>query len=85
LPKRSCSASAETIQTIIKESGFKWRHARVVLTSNDPDYRVKVEAVTKIHILPSILNGLVKRYGAKNVYQVCSQKVKIVKIRCTNI
>jgi dipeptidyl aminopeptidase/acylaminoacyl peptidase len=43
-----CPAGAETIRTIIKESGFKWRHARVVLTSHDPDYRSKVEAITKI-------------------------------------
>jgi len=41
-------AGAETIRTIIKESGFKWRHARVVLTSQDPDYRAKLEAITKI-------------------------------------
>lgn len=41
-------AGAESIRTIIKESGFKWRHARVVLTSNDPDYKAKVEAITKI-------------------------------------
>lgn len=48
LSKGSYPASAETIRAIIKESGFKWRHARVVLTSNDPDYRAKVEAITKI-------------------------------------
>jgi transposase len=41
-------AGAESIRTIIKESGFKWRHARIVLTSNDPDYKAKVEAITKI-------------------------------------
>ena len=43
-----CPAGAETIRTIIKESGFKWRHAKIVLTSHDPDYRAKVEAITKI-------------------------------------
>lgn len=41
-------AGAEAIRTIIRESGFKWRHARIVLTSHDPDYRTKVEAITKI-------------------------------------
>jgi hypothetical protein len=40
--------SCDTIHTIIKEAGWKWRHARVVLTSNDPDYRVKVDAIKKI-------------------------------------
>jgi transposase len=43
-----CPAGADTIRTIIKESGFKWRHARLVLTSHDPDYRAKVEAIRKI-------------------------------------
>ncbi|WP_263352736.1 transposase [Acidicapsa acidisoli] len=38
----------EVIHTIIKEAGWKWRHARVVLTSNDPEYRVKVDAIKKI-------------------------------------
>jgi transposase len=41
-------AGAATIRTVIKEAGFKWRHARVVLTSNDPDYKAKVEAISKI-------------------------------------
>jgi hypothetical protein len=40
--------SCGTIHTIIKEAGWKWRHARVVLTSNDPDYRAKVDAIKKI-------------------------------------
>ena len=43
-----CPAGVETIRTIIKESGFKWRHAKIVLTSHDPDYRANVEAITKI-------------------------------------
>ncbi len=41
-------AGAETIRTIIKESGFKWRHAKIVLTSHDPEYHAKVAAITKI-------------------------------------
>ncbi len=40
--------SCDVIHTIIKEAGWKWRHARVVLTSNDPEYRVKVDAIKKI-------------------------------------
>jgi hypothetical protein len=46
--KASITAGGESIRTVIKESGFKWRHARIVLTSNDPDYKAKVEAITKI-------------------------------------
>ena len=38
----------ESIHTIIKEAGWKWRHARIVLTSNDPDYRAKVDVIKKI-------------------------------------
>jgi hypothetical protein len=42
----------DVIRTIIKEAGFRWRKARVVLTSRDPDYREKVDAIR------SILSGL---------------------------
>ena len=31
-----------------KKPAGKWRHARVVLTSNDPEYRAKVEAIKEI-------------------------------------
>jgi len=36
------------IYKIIEEAGYKWRRARVVLTSKDPKYRTKVEGVQKI-------------------------------------
>lgn len=39
---------AATIRTLIKESGFRWKHARVVLTSNDPEYKEKVLAIQKL-------------------------------------
>ncbi|MFI5088977.1 MAG: IS630 family transposase [Terriglobales bacterium] len=39
---------SEVIRRIIKEAGYKWRRARIVLTSKDPDYRTKVEAIKKI-------------------------------------
>ena len=35
------------ISTIIKNAGFKWRKARVALTSNDPNYRTKVDRIVK--------------------------------------
>ena len=38
----------DVIGTIIKGAGYKWRKARVVLTSNDPDYKVKVDAIQEI-------------------------------------
>jgi transposase len=42
------SISPGTISTIIREAGWKWRHARIVLTSNDPEYRSKVDKIKRI-------------------------------------
>jgi transposase len=39
---------ADIIRKIIKEAGYKWRRARFVLTSADPEYRTKVEDIKKI-------------------------------------
>jgi hypothetical protein len=39
---------ADIIRKIIKEAGYKWRRARVVLTSADPEYRTKVEGIKRI-------------------------------------
>jgi hypothetical protein len=38
----------DVIRTIVKEAGYKWRSARVVLTSRDPEYRTKVDGIKKI-------------------------------------
>jgi hypothetical protein len=38
----------QLIQTIIKNAGYRWRKARVVLTSRDPEYRAKVDAIKGI-------------------------------------
>lgn len=38
----------DVIRTIFKEAGYKWRSARVVLTSTDPEYRTKVEGIKEI-------------------------------------
>lgn len=38
----------DVIRVIIHQAGYKWRKARVVLTSQDPEYRVKIEAINKI-------------------------------------
>jgi|SRR5713226_2475604 len=40
--------SRQKIRAILKNAGFKWRKARRVLTSKDPDYHAKVEAIKKI-------------------------------------
>jgi hypothetical protein len=36
------------IKTIIKKSGFQYKKAKTVLTSNDPEYKQKVQTITKI-------------------------------------
>jgi transposase len=40
--------SKDVIPAIIKDAGYKWRAARIVLTSKDPQYKPKIEAVKKI-------------------------------------
>jgi hypothetical protein len=40
--------SQSRIRRIIKAAGYKWRRARVVLTSNDPKYETKLNAVKRI-------------------------------------
>jgi transposase len=37
-----------TLRRIIRATGFRWRKARKVLTSNDPHYREKVDRITSI-------------------------------------
>ena len=40
--------SERRIRRIIKVGGYKWRRARIVLTSNDPDYETKLKSVKAI-------------------------------------
>jgi len=40
--------SRDLIRKIIHEAGYKWRIARVVLTSRDPDYQAKVDVIVGI-------------------------------------
>jgi transposase len=37
--------SKKTVERAVKQSGYTWRHARKVLTSPDPEYRVKIAKV----------------------------------------
>jgi hypothetical protein len=37
-----------TIRRVIRNNKYQWRKAKVVLTSNDPDYRAKVENIKRI-------------------------------------
>lgn len=38
-------ATLNNIRTTIRSAGVRWRQARVALTSRDPDYRVKLDAI----------------------------------------
>jgi transposase len=45
LSQKGVVIGKDCLRQITKESGFKWRNARIVLTSNDPDYREKLDFV----------------------------------------
>jgi hypothetical protein len=47
----------QAIRTIIKDAGYRWRKARKVLTSRDPQYRTKLENIQ------CILGALAKNEG----------------------
>ena len=40
--------SRKRVRALIKTAGFKWRKAKVVLTSNDPEYHTKVGVIKQI-------------------------------------
>jgi transposase len=48
LRRKGNPASKDVIRELIRNSGFRWKSAKVVLTSNDPDYRAKLENITSI-------------------------------------
>jgi transposase len=48
LKERGTPACEEVIRIIIKQAGFRWRKARVVLTSNDPDFEEKLRRIENI-------------------------------------
>jgi len=52
LAKTGHPACPNVIRTITKNAGYRWRKARIVLTSKDPDYSEKLKKVQ------SILSGL---------------------------
>jgi transposase len=45
LKEKGFPVCISVIRKIIKKAGFRWKMARVVLTSNDPDYREKLDYV----------------------------------------
>jgi transposase len=48
LAERGFRVGREIIREAIRKSGFRWRSAKVVLTSNDPEYREKLDRVREV-------------------------------------
>jgi hypothetical protein len=48
LKRIGAPASIWTIRRTIRANKYQWRKAKIVLTSNDPEYRLKVEKITRI-------------------------------------
>lgn len=48
LAKKGIDVGREVIQQIIKSAGYRWRSAKVVLTSTDPAYREKLAHVQSV-------------------------------------
>ncbi len=46
--KNGYPACPEVIRNITKSAGYRWRKARVVLTSQDPEYRCKLQKIQSI-------------------------------------
>jgi len=48
LSQQGVHVSKTLISKIVKRAGYKWRHAKTVLTSNDPQYREKLDRIKSI-------------------------------------
>jgi len=55
LAKSGHSACPDVLRRILKDAGYRWRKAKVVLTSRDPDYSAKLAGIQ------DILSGLTKK------------------------
>lgn len=47
LDKSGLALGRHAIRTVIKAAGYRWLKARKVLTSNDPDYRTKLDNIQR--------------------------------------
>lgn len=48
LAQRGLPASVSVVREALQHSGFRWRSAKVVLTSTDPDYREKLARIHEV-------------------------------------
>ncbi len=45
LAAKGALASGANVRAVIRQAGYSWKNARVALTSTDPDYRTKLDAI----------------------------------------
>jgi transposase len=69
--------SENRIRRIIKAGGYRWRRARVVLTSNDPDYETKLKAIKEIlaNLTPDQAFFSIDEYGPFAIKQKPGRKL----------
>jgi hypothetical protein len=48
LDEKGHKVSLHVIRRIVRDAGYEWKHARKVLTSNDPKYQEKLERIQSI-------------------------------------
>ena len=48
LDAKGTVATLNSIRTVIRSAGVQWKQARVALTSKDPEYRVKLDAIKDV-------------------------------------
>ena len=65
LKKQGSPLCKNVIRTIIKQAGYRWRSARIVLTSTDPNYQTKLEGIKKIlsELAPDEVFFSIDEYG----------------------
>ena len=48
LVKEGVIATLNSIRAVVRAAGIRWKNARVALTSKDPEYRAKLDAIHKV-------------------------------------
>ena len=77
LTQSGITLSLDNISSIIRSAGYRWRKAKKVLTSNDPDYRSKVQNIYRILSTLSSDEGFfsIDEYGPFSVKQTSGKKL----------
>ena len=65
-----------TIRRVIRANRYQWRKAKIVLTSNDPEYRLKVDSIKRIlsELSDDECFFSIDEYGPFNIRFMCGQK-----------